>query len=62
MEHNLHSSVKEISMRFALLIFVLCIKSVLFGYDLSGAWQGVMYTNGQKMEQGGILYVYINGK
>jgi outer membrane protein OmpA-like peptidoglycan-associated protein len=62
MEHNLHSSVKEISMRFALLIFVLFIKSVLFGYDLSGAWQGVMYTNGQKMEQGGILYVYINGK
>lgn len=49
-------------MRFTLILLLVSAFHFASAHDLSGGWQGVMVLNGQKIDQGSILYAYIDGK
>lgn len=61
MEHYLYLDVNSFKMRFLLPILFFCFTQFALAENLSGLWQGVMVPAGQKMENGTILYMYIDG-
>lgn len=61
MEHYLRFDVNSIKMRVLKLILFTFLSQLVFAENLSGLWQGVMIPAGQKMENGTLLYIYING-
>lgn len=61
MEHYLRFDVNSIKMRVLKLILFTLFSQLVFAENLSGLWQGVMIPAGQKMEDGTLIYIYING-